>query len=334
MWMGFVAGIESLASIAAIRAVDVRLAAHVRRGPAGVRLMSTPDADTRRPARSRSCRRSARSRTDGQAGDRDAPGDPRRRRVRRRARPREAAGARPWHLRPGRPRHSQRDGARRGDPARHRQHAGARPRRDRARQARGPAEGQDARPRRRRRRGGRRLRRSAPLILILHGFAWLALVPAVPGRGSSSGASSSSRSLLLLIGGARRLPRRRARSRRRSSPVPERGDRRDARDAGDDQPRDDADEGPGPRGRHQAGGPALDEHRSPARPTRSAPRSRPTATSSRARSCRCAARSSALADWRAQINRHRPQVIAGAVVAGFVVGGGIAAIFGRKRRRR
>ena len=41
-----------------------------------------------------------------------------------------------------------------------------------------------------------------------------------------------------------------------------------------------------------------------------------------------------LADWRAQINRHRPQVIAGAVVAGFVVGGGIAAVFGRKRRRR
>jgi hypothetical protein len=41
----------------------------------------------------------------------------------------------------------------------------------------------------------------------------------------------------------------------------------------------------------------------------------------------------AVADWRAQINRRRPQVIAGAVVAGFVVGGGIAAIFGRRRRR-
>ena len=42
----------------------------------------------------------------------------------------------------------------------------------------------------------------------------------------------------------------------------------------------------------------------------------------------------AVADWRAQINRHRPQVIAGALVAGFVVGGGIAAVFGRRRRAR
>ena len=42
----------------------------------------------------------------------------------------------------------------------------------------------------------------------------------------------------------------------------------------------------------------------------------------------------AVADWRRQINTHRPQVIAGAVVAGFVIGGGIAAIFGRRRRRR
>ena len=40
----------------------------------------------------------------------------------------------------------------------------------------------------------------------------------------------------------------------------------------------------------------------------------------------------AVADWRRQINTHRPQVIAGAVVAGFVIGGGIAAIFGRRRR--
>jgi len=42
----------------------------------------------------------------------------------------------------------------------------------------------------------------------------------------------------------------------------------------------------------------------------------------------------AVADWRAQINRHRPQVIAGAVLAGFVVGGGMAALFGGRRRRR
>jgi hypothetical protein len=39
----------------------------------------------------------------------------------------------------------------------------------------------------------------------------------------------------------------------------------------------------------------------------------------------------AVADWRRQINKHRTQVLIGAAVAGFVVGGGIAAIFGRKR---
>jgi hypothetical protein len=39
----------------------------------------------------------------------------------------------------------------------------------------------------------------------------------------------------------------------------------------------------------------------------------------------------AVADWRRQINNHRTQVLIGAAVAGFVVGGGIAAIFGRKR---
>ncbi len=33
-------------------------------------------------------------------------------------------------------------------------------------------------------------------------------------------------------------------------------------------------------------------------------------------------------DWRKQINRHRKQVLIGAAVAGFVLGGGIAALTG------
>ncbi len=45
-----------------------------------------------------------------------------------------------------------------------------------------------------------------------------------------------------------------------------------------------------------------------------------------------------LADWRGQIRRHQQQVLIGAGVAGFVLGGGIAALgaltFGRRRRRR
>jgi ElaB/YqjD/DUF883 family membrane-anchored ribosome-binding protein len=45
-----------------------------------------------------------------------------------------------------------------------------------------------------------------------------------------------------------------------------------------------------------------------------------------------------LADWRSQIVRYQPQVVATAAVAGFVIGGGIAALggiaFGRRRKRR
>ncbi|HEY5428173.1 MAG TPA: DUF3618 domain-containing protein [Solirubrobacteraceae bacterium] len=45
-----------------------------------------------------------------------------------------------------------------------------------------------------------------------------------------------------------------------------------------------------------------------------------------------------LTDWRAQLKRYEPQVLIGAGVAGFVLGGGIAAIgaltFGRRRRKQ
>ena len=45
-----------------------------------------------------------------------------------------------------------------------------------------------------------------------------------------------------------------------------------------------------------------------------------------------------LTDWRAQLRRAEPQVLIGAGVAGFVLGGGIAALgaltFGRRRRKR
>ena len=40
-----------------------------------------------------------------------------------------------------------------------------------------------------------------------------------------------------------------------------------------------------------------------------------------------------LTNWRGQIQQHRKQVIIGAAVAGFVIGGGIAATFGLFRRR-
>lgn len=45
-----------------------------------------------------------------------------------------------------------------------------------------------------------------------------------------------------------------------------------------------------------------------------------------------------LTDWRAQVRQHQPQMMIGAGVAGFVLGGGIAALgaltFGRRRRNR
>jgi hypothetical protein len=45
-----------------------------------------------------------------------------------------------------------------------------------------------------------------------------------------------------------------------------------------------------------------------------------------------------LTDWRRQLTLHRREALVGAAVAGFVIGGGIAALggtlFGRRRRRR
>lgn len=45
-----------------------------------------------------------------------------------------------------------------------------------------------------------------------------------------------------------------------------------------------------------------------------------------------------LTDWRAQLRRHQREVLIGAGVAGFVIGGGIAALgalaFGGRRRRQ
>lgn len=45
-----------------------------------------------------------------------------------------------------------------------------------------------------------------------------------------------------------------------------------------------------------------------------------------------------LTDWRSQIRAHQPQLVIGAAVAGFVIGGGLGAIgaltFGRRRRKR
>jgi hypothetical protein len=39
-------------------------------------------------------------------------------------------------------------------------------------------------------------------------------------------------------------------------------------------------------------------------------------------------------DWRKQLGRHQREAMIGAAVAGFVIGGGIAAIGGMFRRRR
>jgi Protein of unknown function (DUF3618) len=41
----------------------------------------------------------------------------------------------------------------------------------------------------------------------------------------------------------------------------------------------------------------------------------------------------ALTDWRRQVREHRTAVIVGATVVGFAVGGGIAAVIGRRRRK-
>jgi hypothetical protein len=40
-----------------------------------------------------------------------------------------------------------------------------------------------------------------------------------------------------------------------------------------------------------------------------------------------------LTDWRKQLELHKREALIGAAVAGFVLGGGIAALFGRRGRR-
>ena len=40
----------------------------------------------------------------------------------------------------------------------------------------------------------------------------------------------------------------------------------------------------------------------------------------------------ALTDWRRQVSEHRTAVIVGATVVGFAVGGGIAALLGRRKK--
>jgi Protein of unknown function (DUF3618) len=40
-----------------------------------------------------------------------------------------------------------------------------------------------------------------------------------------------------------------------------------------------------------------------------------------------------LTDWRGQLRQHRREAVVGALVAGFVIGGGIAGLLGRRRRR-
>jgi hypothetical protein len=39
-----------------------------------------------------------------------------------------------------------------------------------------------------------------------------------------------------------------------------------------------------------------------------------------------------ITDWRSQLVKHKREVVIGAAVAGFVVGGGVAAVFGLFRR--
>ncbi len=41
-----------------------------------------------------------------------------------------------------------------------------------------------------------------------------------------------------------------------------------------------------------------------------------------------------LTDWRSQIRQHQREVMIGAAVAGFVIGGGVAGFVGLFRRRR
>ena len=76
----------------------------------------------------------------------------------------------------------------------------------------------------------------------------------------------------------------------------------------------------------------------PLRRRRSAPRSSRTASSLASSLERLRGEVAELMDWRDQIRRHQREVLIGAGIAGFVLGGGIAALgalaFGGRRRRQ
>ena len=131
--------------------------------------------------------------------------------------------------------------------------------------------------------------------------------------------------LLLVLGGIARLPRR---------PAGQGGLAADAADGGRGGQADQGDARqprPGPaRGRRartaRGAGEAGADGRRAHRRRRSVPRSRPTAPSWRSSVEYLRGEVTRSTDWREQFCRHKREVLIGAAVAGFVLGGGIAAL--------
>ena len=253
----------------------------------------------------------------GQPPGRGASRDPRGRRLRRRYRRRlhpQAAGPmtdQQTH-RHHHPEH------RAGDPGGLRARLAARARGDRAGQGRGDREGHQARQGRGRSGSRPASSSSSAWSILLHGFAWLAwyeLVPRQPvllgllrrGRGAPPARRAGRLHRVRARSSRARRPRRRwpstrpSSSRRPSSPRTRSG------------PSSHADP-------HARGDPRLD-------------RVQPHGARALARRG-CAARWPRSPTGASRSPQHQKQVLIGAAVAGFVIGGGIAAVGGLFRRRR
>ena len=222
-------------------------------------------------------------------------------------------------------------------PGGHRARPAARPRGDRARQGRGHREGHQARQGRRGRHRRRRLRRRRADLPVLHSLAWgifaarlrrpnyvwlgFLIVGRLPARCSARSPASS----------------RPGSSRAASPPTPDghRGGPADQGDRADSRPAQPIGAGGRTRLTRARAEASADGRRTLARGDPALDRGQPR-RARRSPSRSCATRSPSVTDWRTHLREHQREVMIGAAVAGFVIGGGIAALAGllTGRRRR
>ena len=173
------------------------------------------------------------------------------------------------------------------------------------------------------------------LIYLLHALSWGHLGAHRRSAATSGSASSSPACVILILGAICGLIAMRLVKSGLAADAAD-GDRGGAADQGHADRRAGRAHA-GPVGARQAPSPAPAEGSADGRRTRTPEEIRRSIEANRAELGiavdRLRAEVAEVTDWRKQLNRHRKQVLIGAAVAGFVIGGGIAALTGLADRR-